>query len=269
VDNESYSPAAVQGTPGAAIQHALHDENDGRRQNMQRELERLNEQRSHLVECLEREMKIIEMMREYKQLKRASAQLQQQPSCDDRERLQQLIDEEKRKLAEFQRHPRQQNERCAATPSGTYEIPSDSPTRSPTSSLAARNQESACASTSMQNRQLRKLSYQPPSPDTDTEDECRAPLPRRRLLAVRLPSPSDSSDNCEDANECGRRTPVATSKCLAGPANASRDKESPRRPQSSLQDSFMYYYRAIRNGAPPVTADVPQQTSSTWSTCSR
>jgi len=267
VDNESYSPAAVQGTPGAAIQPALQDENDGRWQNMQRELERLNEQRSHLVECLEREMKIIEMMREYKQLKRASAQLQQQPSCDDRERLQQLIDEEKRKLAEFQRRPQQQNEQCTATPSGTYEIPSNSPTRCPTPS-PARNRESPCASTSTQPRQLRKLSYRPPSPDTDTEDECRAPPPRRRLL-VRPPSPSDSSDGGGDANECGRRTPAATSRCQVGPADSSWDQESPRRPRPSLQDSIMYYYRAIRNGAPPVTADVPQQTSSTWSTCNR
>ncbi|CAI6347729.1 unnamed protein product [Macrosiphum euphorbiae] len=137
-------------------------------------------------------------MREYKQLKRASAKLQQQPSGDDRERLQRLIDEEKRKLAEFQRRPRQQNERCAATPSGTYEIPSDSPTRCPTPS-PARNRESACASTSTQPRQRRKLSYQPPSPDTDTEDECPAQPQRRRLLVV-PPSPSDSSD---DANECG------------------------------------------------------------------
>jgi len=202
VDNESYSPAAVQATLGAAIQTTLQDENNCRRQNMQRELERLNEQRSHLVECLEREIKIIEMMREYKQLKRASAQLQQQPSCDDRERLQRLIDEEKRKLAEFQRRPRQQDGRCAATPSGTYEIPSDTPISPirPTPS-PARTRESPCASTSTQPCQRRKLSYQPPSPDTDTEDECRAPPPRRRLLVVRPLSPSDSSD---DANECGR-----------------------------------------------------------------
>lgn len=266
VDNESYSPPAV--STAQLIQPVLHDENDGRRQNMQQELERLNEQRSHLVECLEREMKIIEMMREYKQLKRVSAQLQQKSASDDQERLQRLIDEEKWKGSEFQRRSQQQNERCVATSSGIYEIPSDSPTRCPTSSLAARNQESVCASTSTQNRQLRKLSYQPPSPDTDTEDECRAPLPRRRLLAVRPLSPSDSSDSCEDANECGRRTLVATPKCPARPVVASRDKESPRRPQSSLQDSFMYYYRAIRNGAPPVTADVPKQTSSTWSTYS-
>jgi len=264
VDNESYSPAAVQATLGAAIQTTLQDENNCRRQNMQRELERLNEQRSHLVECLEREIKIIEMMREYKQLKRASAQLQQQPSCDDRERLQRLIDEEKRKLAEFQRRPRQQNERCAAAPSGMYEIQSDSPTRCPTPS-PARNWESSCAFTSTQPRQLRKLSYQPPSPDTDTEDECRAPPLRQRLL-VRPPSPNDSSDGGGDANECVRRSPAATSR---GPADSSLVQESARRPQSSLQDSIMYYYRAIRNGAPPVTADVPQQTSSTWSTCNR
>ncbi|KAL5245323.1 hypothetical protein ACI65C_012733 [Semiaphis heraclei] len=264
VDNEPYSPAVV-GTPNA-IQPALQDENDShRRQNMQRELERLNEQRSYLVECLERETKIIELMREYKQLKRAYAQQpQQQPSADDRERLQRLIDEEKRKLAEFQRRPRQQ----AVAPSGTYEIPSDSPTRSPTPS-PARNRESACAAASSPPRQRRRLIYQPPSPDTDTEDECRAPPPRRRLLVVRPPSPSDSSDGGGDVNECGRRTPAATSRCPADTSGTSRDQESSRRPHSSLQDSFMYYYRAIRNGVPPVTADVPQQTSSTWSTCGR
>jgi len=268
VDNEPYSPAAV-GTPNNGIQASLQDENDDRRQNMQRELERLNEQRSYLVECLERETKIIELMREYKQLKRASAQQQQQrPSVEDRERLQRLIDEEKRKLAEFQRRPRQQNERCTAAPSGPYEPAPASPTRRPTPS-PARNRESACATASSPPRQRRRLNYQPPSPDTDTEDECRTPPPRRRILVVRPPSPSDSSDDVGDVNECSRRTPAATSRCPAEASGTSRDQESSRRPHSSLQDSFMYYYRAIRNGAPPVTADVPQQTSNTWSTCGR
>ncbi|XP_022177512.1 uncharacterized protein LOC111038636 [Myzus persicae] len=259
VDNGQYSEAAV-GSP-IEMQPDLQNENDDRQQTMQRELERLNEQRAHLVECLEREMKIIEMMREYKKLKRASARTQLQqplpnPSADDRQRIQRLIDEERRKLAEFQRRPQQQGQRCPATPTGTYEIPWDMP--------PSPDGESACAAASTPPRQRRRLTYQPPSPDTDTEDECCAPPPRRRLLAVLPISPGDSSDG--GANECGRRTPAATSRCSAGP---SRDQESSRRPQSSLQDSLMYYYRAIRNGAPPVTADVPQQTSSTWTGCSR
>ncbi|KAE9527383.1 hypothetical protein AGLY_013081 [Aphis glycines] len=96
--------------------------------------------------------------------------------------------------------------------------------------------------------QRRKLHYQPPSPDTD--DECCAPPPPQRRLLKYNPPSSDSSDD-DSGNAAGA--------CGGG----SRSAAGNDRP-SSLQDSSVYYNRSSRNGVPPVTADVPQQTSSLW-----
>jgi len=263
VDSEPYSPARPS-TPGAAPTRPPpppQNENQDVRQEMLLELQRLDEQRAHLLECMERERKIVEMVLEYKRQKRACpAAAEAVDPRDDRERIQRRINEAKRKTAEVQRRLQQ----SGAHQCGTDEVPACSPAvarcptpsssaaRCPTPSPSPRNPTPTCSaaagpetSTSCQRRRLR---YQPPSPDTDTEDEsCAPPPPRRRLLKYRPPSPDSSSEDAE-GNECGRR-----------PSAANADDR-----QSSLQDSFTYYNRSVRNGVPPVTADVPQQTSSPW-----
>lgn len=216
-------------SPMGAAERPREQTLDEVRQSMQVDLEWLNRHREKLA-------KYLELQREQQAERRAARRRERESARprEDRERRQRKIDDEKRKLHEFQQH-RQPDGRCAA-PSGTYEIPAEtqspqSPTRC--SPSPARNRGPACASTdSTPRNQRRKLTYQPPSPssDTNSEDECCPPPQRKRLQPLAYDSSSD---------ECDRSRSAAES------------------PQSSMQDSLMYYYRAIRNGAPPVTN--PQQ----------
>uniref|UniRef100_A0A2S2NGX0 Uncharacterized protein n=2 Tax=Schizaphis graminum TaxID=13262 RepID=A0A2S2NGX0_SCHGA len=281
IDDEQYSPARPS-TPGGAPTRPPppppQNENQDVRQEMVLELQRLDEQRAHLLECMERERKIVEMVLEYKRQKRARpAAAEAVDPRDDRERIQRRIDEAKRKTAEVQRRLQQSGaHRCGAddevpacptaaaarcpTPSSSSaaKCPTSPPSASrclQTPTPSPRNPTSTCSAaagpeTSTTSCQRRRLRYQPPSPDTDTEDEsCAPPPPRRRLLKYRPPPPSDSSGEDAEGNECGRRQSAG---------NNADDR------QSSLQDSYTYYNRSVRNGVPPVTADVPQQTSCPW-----